>query len=244
MKGNVTFMNELREPKFADEGSSDYEVYTRTDELLVLQPEPSTWKHRDELLFTVVHQSSELWLKLAIAEIDYAVVNISQDSIQAACRYLVRARDCINYTTSQLPMLEKMTPWDYQHVRTALGHGSGFDSPGFRNLRNSLKTLVESVQAALARSQLSLQDLYLNVEANEALYSLVELLVDIDEALMIWRSVHVKVIERTIGGTVSGTQGTPVEVVRNLRDRSVMEELWEVRDELTGRADRELVTDG
>jgi len=54
----------------------------------------------------------------------------------------------------------------------------------------------------------------------------------------------VKVIERTIGGTVSGTQGTPVEVVRNLRDRSVMEELWEVRDELTGRADRELVTDG
>jgi tryptophan 2,3-dioxygenase len=141
-------------------------------------------------------------------------------------------------------MLEKMTPWDYQHVRTALGHGSGFDSPGFRNLRNSLKTLVESVQAALARSQLSLQDLYLNVEANEALYSLVELLVDIDEALMIWRSVHVKVIERTIGGTVSGTQGTPVEVVRNLRDRSVMEELWEVRDELTGRADRELVTDG
>jgi tryptophan 2,3-dioxygenase len=104
--------------------------------------------------------------------------------------------------------------------------------------------LVESVQAALARSQLSLQDLYLNVEANEALYSLVELLVDIDEALMIWRSVHVKVIERTIGGTVSGTQGTPVEVVRNLRDRSVMEELWEVRDELTGRADRELVTDG
>ncbi len=62
-------MNELREPKFAEEGGSDYEVYIRTDELLALQPEPDTWKHRDELLFTVVHQSSELWLKLAVAEI-------------------------------------------------------------------------------------------------------------------------------------------------------------------------------
>lgn len=233
-------MNELREPKFADEGSSDYEVYIRTDQLLALQPEPETWKHRDELLFTVVHQSSELWLKLAIAEIDYAVVNISQDCVQAASRYLVRARDCIQYTTAQLPMLEKMTPWDYQHVRTALGHGSGFDSPGFRNLRVSLKELVESVQAVLVRSHLSLEELYLNVEANEALYSLVELLVDIDEALMIWRSVHVKVIERTIGGTVNGTQGTPVEVVRNLRDRSIMDELWDVRVDLTERADREL----
>ncbi len=56
--------------------------------------------------------------------------------------------------------------------------------------------------------------------------------------------VHGKVIERTIGGTVRGTQGTAVEVVRNVRDRSIMDELWEVRVELTGRADRELVSDG
>ena len=140
-------------------------------------------------------------------------------------------------------MLEKMTPWDYQHVRTALGHGSGFDSPGFRNLRISLKNLVDSVRGALAGANLTLEELYLSVEKNEALYALAELLVDLDEELMIWRSVHVKVIERTIGGTVSGTQGTPVEVVRNLRDRSIMDELWEVRVDLTGRADRELASD-
>ena len=136
-----------------------------------------------------------------------------------------------------------MTPWDYQHVRTALGHGSGFDSPGFRNLRLSLKNLVDSVRGALAGANLTLEELYLSVEKNEALYALAELLVDLDEELMIWRSVHVKVIERTIGGTVSGTQGTPVEVVRNLRDRSIMDELWEVRVDLTGRADRELASD-
>ena len=54
-------------------GGSDYENYIRTDELLALQPEPDTWKHRDELLFTIVHQSSELWLKLGIAEGRYAL---------------------------------------------------------------------------------------------------------------------------------------------------------------------------
>ena len=49
-------------------GASDYERYLRTDELLSLQKTPEEQAHRDELLFQTVHQSSELWLKLAAAE--------------------------------------------------------------------------------------------------------------------------------------------------------------------------------
>ena len=49
----------------AGAGASDYERYLRTDELLALQKTPEEWAHRDELLFQTVHQSSELWLKLA-----------------------------------------------------------------------------------------------------------------------------------------------------------------------------------
>ena len=41
-------------------GASDYERYLRTDELLALQKEPEERVHRDELLFTTVHQTSEL----------------------------------------------------------------------------------------------------------------------------------------------------------------------------------------
>lgn len=221
-------------------GGSDYENYIRTDELLALQPEPDTWKHRDELLFTIVHQSSELWLKLGIAEGRHAIEFVNSGAYCAAARHLVRTKEAIDYTTNQLSMLEQMTPWDYQHVRTALGHGSGFDSPGFRNLRAMLVDLVTAVTTALDREGTSLESVYMNVAANEALYSLIERTIDIDEAIMLWRSKHIKVIERTIGLTVSGTQGTPVEIVRALRDQSSFSDIWEVRATLTERANREL----
>ena len=152
----------------------------------------------------------------------------------------MRTKEAIDYTTNPLSMLEQMTPWDYQHVRTALGHGSGFDSPGFRNLRAMLVDLVTAVTTALDREGTSLESVYMNVAANEALYSLIERTIDIDEAIMLWRSKHIKVIERTIGLTVSGTQGTPVEIVRALRDQSSFSDIWEVRATLTERANREL----
>jgi len=225
------------------QGASDYEVYIRTDELLALQPEQETWKHPDELLFTVVHQSSELWLKLGIAEGLRAIQFVNAGSYQAAVRYLNRTRQAIDFTTTQLSMLEQMTPWDYQHVRTALGHGSGFDSPGFRNLRTVLGDLGASVTAALQREGHTFESIYLDVTGNESLYALIESVIDIDEAIMMWRSKHIKVIERTIGTTVSGTQGTPVSAVRALRDKSILPGIWDIRATLTERANVELATD-
>ena len=53
-------------------GASDYERYLRTDELLSLQKTADEWVHRDELLFFTVHQTSELWLKLAWNEVALA----------------------------------------------------------------------------------------------------------------------------------------------------------------------------
>ena len=53
------------EPILAGDGASDYERYLNTDALLGLQKTADEWVHRDELLFQTVHQSSELWLKLA-----------------------------------------------------------------------------------------------------------------------------------------------------------------------------------
>ena len=55
---------------------SDYERYLRTDELLALQKPLEQSAHRDELLFTTVHQSSELWLKLAISELREATARL------------------------------------------------------------------------------------------------------------------------------------------------------------------------
>ena len=62
----------LAAPLLEGSGASDYERYLRTDELLALQKTPEEWVHRDELLFQTVHQSSELWLKLASSEVEEA----------------------------------------------------------------------------------------------------------------------------------------------------------------------------
>ena len=43
---------------------------------------------------------------------------------------------CMRIVNSLLDMLEQMSPWEYtRYIRPVLGHGSGFDSPGFRNIR-------------------------------------------------------------------------------------------------------------
>ena len=55
----------------------------------------------------------------------------------------------------------------------------------------------------------------------------------LDERVTVWRVRHFKVVQRTIGGDVIGTQGTPVEVMGRLIHHSFFPELWDVRNELT-----------
>ena len=63
-------------------------------------------------------------------------------------RLLRRANDCLKLVTTALDMLEHMSPWEYTEVRKVLGHGSGFDSPGFREIRRVTKPLGEAFHAA------------------------------------------------------------------------------------------------
>lgn len=230
------------DPILEGSGTSDYERYIRTDELLSLQKGPDTWEHRDELLFTVVHQSSELWLKLACSEADEArrLLALDPPAIHRAVRHLARVLRCLHYSTEQLDMLEEMTPWDYQQVRLALGHGSGFDSPGFNAIRKRMPELGRDFFALLAARGLSLRDMYVQHADHDDLHALAEMLISIDEAFIDWRDRHYRVVERSIGFDVVGTQGTPVEVIGGLRDRQFYPELWRVRGELTRYADETL----
>jgi len=214
-------------------GASDYERYLRTDELLALQKTADEWVHRDELLFQSVHQTSEIWLKLAWNEIEEAARLVGEDDIHAALRLLRRANDCFKLVTLALDMLEHMSPWEYTEVRKVLGHGSGFDSPGFKELRRVAKLLGEQLHAARGRAGLSLVEVYTQGREHEDLYNLAEQCIELDERVTVWRVRHFKVVQRTIGGDVIGTQGTPVEVMGRLIHHSFFPELWDVRNELT-----------
>jgi tryptophan 2,3-dioxygenase len=218
-------------------GASDYERYLRTDELLALQKTPEEMVHRDERLFQTVHQSSELWLKLACFEIDEAVVLIVEDEIRRALRLLGRADHCIVIVTEALHMLERLSPWEYHEVRKALGHGSGFDSPGFRSLRPAAQRLWSAFEARLGASGLTLAEAYTRALEHPDMYDLAEALIELDERVAIWRDVHVKMVQRVIGGGAIGTQGTPVAVLAGLTTHRLYPALWDVRNTLTELAD-------
>jgi tryptophan 2,3-dioxygenase len=214
-------------------GESDYERYLRTDELLSLQKGPDEWVHRDELLFQTVHQSSELWLKHAWAEVEEATRLVEARDVAAALRLLRRANAALAYVTGFLEHLEQMSPWEYQEVRRVLGHGSGFDSPGFREIRRVSPPLLDAFHALRRERGLSLLEVYTRGREHEDLYQLAEALTEWDEKVGVWRFRHFKVVSRIIGEDVVGTQGTPVELLAGLIKHKMYPELWSVRTELT-----------
>src|SRR5262245_65916988 len=83
------------QPVLPGEARTDYERYLNTEELLALQKSAYEWVHRDELLFHVVHQSSELWLKLAWNDTGAAAVLVEADDVHGALRLLRRASMCM-----------------------------------------------------------------------------------------------------------------------------------------------------
>jgi len=229
-------MNDLTKPTLPGTAATDYERYLRTDELLSLQKRDDEVVHHDEHLFQAVHQTSELWLKLACSEIELATTLIDAGNAAGAARLVRRANDCMEIITAQLRMFEHMNPVDYAVVRTALGHGAGFDSPGFRRAHRVSPPLGEAFASLLQKRGLDLYALYGSGVEHEALYQLAEALITWDERNVMWRHQHLKTVERIIGGHVIGTQGTPVEALGRRLDARFFPELWAVRDEITTRS--------
>jgi tryptophan 2,3-dioxygenase len=232
-------VEDFSEPILGGEGASDYERYLRTDELLSLQKSPAEQAHRDELLFQTVHQASELWLKLAWSEAEEATRLIEQEDLVGAQRLLRRSVLAMDYVIAQLEMLEALSPWEYQAIRKVLGHGSGFDSPGFRQIRRVTPPLGQAFSEKLRAAGLNVVSLYVEGREHEDLYQLAELLLSWDERVGLWRMRHYLVVARVIGDQVVGTQGTPVELLGGLIKQRFYPELWQARNRLTDLANQE-----
>jgi tryptophan 2,3-dioxygenase len=230
-------VEDYTEPVLPGKGASDYERYLRTDELLALQKSPEEMVHRDELLFQTVHQSSELWLKLSAFELEEATELLRSREPDPAIRLMRRGVECMKVVHRLLDMLEQMSPWEYtRFIRPVLGHGSGFDSPGFSNIRRVSPGLGEAFHKLRRAESLSVVELYQRGREFEQLYQLAELLIEWDERVAVWRMRHYKVVARVIGDEVVGTQGTPVELLGKLIKHEMYPELWDARNELTAAA--------
>ena len=219
-------------PVLPGEGETDYARYMRTDALLSLQRRPEEMVHRDELLFQTVHQSTELWLKHACFELAEATEQIRAGAVETAARLLARASLGMQLITDQLEMLRHLAPWDFQIIRTVLGHGSGFESPGWREAQRVSQELGQAFDELLIEHQVDLVALYCG-SPDVPLYRLAEAMIEWDERVALWRARHYKIAIRIIGHQVVGTKGTPVDTLTRLISHKFFPELWQVRTELT-----------
>jgi tryptophan 2,3-dioxygenase len=109
-----------------------YSDYLRLDLLLSAQQPLS--RHHDELLFIIQHQTSELWIRLLIHELESACRNLAADRINVALKDLARVKHIQRQLFEQWAVLETLTPSEYADFRDLLAQASGFQSLQYRIL--------------------------------------------------------------------------------------------------------------
>ncbi len=109
-----------------------YARYLGLDRLLSAQAPISDW--HDEMLFIIIHQTKELWLKQIIFELATALALVRDDELVPAYKGLARISRIQAVMTLSWDVLATMTPADYTRFRHVLGASSGFQSAQFRQV--------------------------------------------------------------------------------------------------------------
>jgi tryptophan 2,3-dioxygenase len=147
-------------------GRMSYSDYLHLEKVLDAQ-EPLSTAH-DEMLFIIQHQTSELWMKLALHELRSAIACVRNDDVQPCFKMLSRVARILEQLNNAWDVLRTMTPSEYTEFRGALGQSSGFQSwqyraieflAGNRNLamlgpHKHRPDLVEKLEAILAEPSL------------------------------------------------------------------------------------------
>jgi tryptophan 2,3-dioxygenase len=114
------------------DGRMSYSDYLHLERVLDAQ-QPLSEAH-DELLFIIQHQTSELWMKLAIHEIRATIKAIHNGELQPAFKMLSRIARIFEQLTGAWDVLRTMTPSEYTEFRDQLGQSSGFQSYQYRTI--------------------------------------------------------------------------------------------------------------
>lgn len=240
----------------------DYGSYLRLDEMLALQTPQSSPEHPDELLFIVVHQSSELWFKVLRHELDALITALEQFDTMRALLATQRVNVLTEIVAQQLSALDTLPPQRFAQFRGYLGTSSGSQSAQFRAIEATaglrdphfLATISEhgdppeAVRAALSREplqtlvlallahdQVELEALYMG-PAPTPMFLLVEGLLEFEQRFARWRFLHVQLVERIIGPLTGGSGGTlGAKYLSRTVSQRFFPELWAVRTKFYGR---------
>jgi tryptophan 2,3-dioxygenase len=242
-------------PRPADDEVT-YGSYLALDDLLSLQRPRSKPEHADELLFIVVHQSSELWFKEILHELDGLIEALEQGEAEFALFRMGRINALMRIVSAQLSALETLPPQHFAEFRRHLGSSSGSQSVQFRaieatsGLREphfmhviaehgeipplvqralSRPTLQEIFLSLLASQKIELESLYVGPRPT-TLFFLAEALLEYEQQFGLWRFHHVQLVERVLGPLTGGTGGTlGARYLASTIHQKFFPVLWEVR---------------
>lgn len=211
---------------------TEYEKYLKTTPLLQLQKPVDAQCCHDEMAFQIVHQVSELWMKLCRHELRLAVERIDNGQLVEARNTLHRMYVVVELLTSNLRILETMSPRAYFTVRAALGKGSGQESPGFNALLEEPSALREAFKRFVQRREIDLLSIHRDPASQPAVFAVAEALIDFDAAFQHFRYQHLALVRRIIGGRTPSLKGAPAELLEHGLKQSFFPELWGVREAL------------
>jgi len=155
-------MNIVREEGAQLDFSKDmsYGDYLHLDQVLSAQ-HPLSPEH-NEMLFIVQHQTSELWMKLMLHEMQAAVANVARDELPAAFKMLARVSRIMEQLVHAWDVLATMTPPEYSAIRPFLASSSGFQSHQYRCIEFALG----NKNAAMLKPHAHRPDLLAEVQAS------------------------------------------------------------------------------
>jgi tryptophan 2,3-dioxygenase len=217
-----------------NESAVNYGSYLALDELLSLQRARSKPEHPDELLFIVVHQSSELWFKVILRDLHILANALEKRDAGLALWQLQRVNGLMRIVSSQLSSLALLPPQHFAAFRANLGTSSGSQSvqfraieaasglrePWFLDLLEEQGDVPPDVKRWLDRP--SMQDLFLAFLKHEGMtleglylgsgpslhFFIAEALLEYEMEFGQWRFQHAQLVERMLGPETAGTGGS------------------------------------
>ncbi|MCC6466232.1 MAG: hypothetical protein IT463_12910 [Planctomycetes bacterium] len=216
------------------EGTSDYEKYIRTQDLYRLQKTPDQWANEEELLFQVIHQAMELWLKVVIQHCEQSTQWIAQENLHEAARFLGRSAGILRWLADSLEFPRSMAPWDYHKIRMGLGQGSGQESPTYKALHKAVPPIGAAFAGLLKKHSLTADQVHQDRTRHQGMYDLMFAMVQFDQELMHWKYRHFQLVKRIIGDAVMSLKGVPASSLKDTCHEAQFPDLWTVINRTTG----------
>jgi tryptophan 2,3-dioxygenase len=201
------------------------------------------------MLFIITHQVHELWFKQIILELQsilkqtFESNNDSFDKLNCISRIM-------DLCVAQVNILETMKPINFLRFRDKLGKASGIQSDQFKMIENLLKQVLQLLDHQLSILDLSESTFQVSDEqyydgtlepntrkniiylftrnTNDYFYKVIQVLLDIEQKINLWRFKHVQLVQRIIGNK-TGTGGTTKKyLIKGIENQTVFDEIIEL----------------